>query len=261
MPGGAAFHSRARSVLSSGGAGAAFATEVNADSPTAWWKYQELSGSTFTDSVGGYVFTGTNATANSAGPGTWGVGVALSGSGSYLTTPDDAVWSAGMGAQDRGHTWETIRYATALSDRFLFGKGNPSNYEYSAYLRTDGSIRWATFLDSNAVNYIEVATATSTIVVNTWTHWMFTCKMKPGGGTTRAYIYKNGTQVAGPGTPTTPGASYGSDGTAALRSGWRADGVLSPFQGTVATDIYYPSELSSSRAAAHYTALQTDGAL
>lgn len=261
MPGGASFHSRARSVLSSGGPGAAYTAEVLADSPTAWWKYQEPSGSTFTDSVGGYVFTGTNSTANSAGPGTWGVGVALSGSGSYLTTPDNAVWSAGMGAQDRGHTWETIRYATALSDRFIFAKGDTSNWEYGAYLRTDGSIMWDTFLDLNAVNYMEVAAAAGTITTGVWNHWVFTNKMKPGGGTTRSYIYKNGTQVAGPGTPSTGGASYGSDGTAALRSGWRADSVLSPFQGTVATDIYYPSELSSSRVSAHYAALQADGVL
>lgn len=160
-------------------------------------------------------------------------------------------------------TWETVRYVTDLGStlRWFLAKGASGQYEYQIYVGANGRLDWAIALDGNFINAMQVTSAAAEIALNSWVHVIATCAMQPGGGSTRAYIYKNGSAIAGPGTPTTPGNSYGGDGTAAFLSGYRDDATYQPYQGKVACDIFYPTELSSARAAAHFAGLQSDGVL
>lgn len=244
----------------------AFSDAVIADGATYWQKYQEASGTTFVDSVAGLTATavGAGITAAAAGPGAaapWDKAVSSTGAASYLSTPDNALFSVGLGAQGRSMSFETIRSVSSLSGavNWLFAKGgNASNYEHWCYLTAAGALDWGVALDGNATNYIDVRSADSLISLNTWFHAVFTVELKPGASPTRAYVYLNGVQVAGPGTPTTPGNSFGGDDNSPWLSGYRGDNIHNPYAGKIAADLVYPTALSGAQALAHYNAWQAD---
>lgn len=244
----------------------AFSDAVIADGATYWQKYQEASGTTFVDSIAGLTATavGAGITAAAAGPGAaapWDKAVSSTGAASYLSTPDNALFSVGLGAAGRSMSFETIRSVSRFDPtlNWLFAKsGNGSNYEHWCYLTTAGALDWGVALDGNAVNYIDVRSADSLISLNTWFHAVFTVEMKPGASPTRAYVYLNGVQVAGPGTPTTPGNSFGGDENSPWLSGYRGDNTYNPYAGKIAADLVYPTALSGAQALAHYNAWQAD---
>ncbi len=129
---------------SGGGAGTAssqFAQEVTASKPSAWWRFEEPSGSTVTDESGSFVGT-LGGTSGSVTLGAVGV---TTGSKALKLSAEDAVVDFGDNFDFDGASLLTI-------EMFV----NPANFDQSPNLLTkyepSNASGWATYVGSAGLN-------------------------------------------------------------------------------------------------------------
>lgn len=210
-----------------------YRTAVTADSPVAWWRLEETSGSSAADSSGANTGTYQNSpTLGAAGliaeAGTYGA--TLNGTNQYVTFADAA-------AVDVGDTFSIelwLRRAHTTAGTYqLFDKGDQA---MNLKLNSSGALVLA------KVNVAEIVTSTSAIT-DTNTHHVVCTKT---GATVKLYL--DGVDVTGSVANQTVSSNALSGAFGASRTG------AQPFPGTLDEVALYNTALSAARVSAHYSA-------
>ena len=243
MPGPVMLHRRAASVL--GAASSAYDLAVLADTPSGYWKMQEIAGTTATDSSGnGRDGTYVSATVGSAG---WYSTYAAEFAGttsSYLDLADLTAWENGAGGSGL-FSVECLFYLDVTgANQVLLSKGDNSNYEWALWVLTTGVLRFSVY-NASASGEDQANTAAGTITKGRWYHVV--AYFDKAGNTFGTII--NGVAAASNSlTQTITG------GTAKMQAALRDDNY-GPLDGRISNVAYYPTKLSTARALAHYNAL------
>lgn len=228
---------------------AGYASEVLADSPSAYWKLDETSGSTAADSSGNArdLAKGSAVTVNAAAVRTGATNsydFPGANTNSNLNHADDTWLSPHAGASGLMTLEGWFNIDTLAAINTLFSKGTASQLEYTFGVSTGGALQFNVF----TLLGVTVAAATSAggaIVVGTDYHLAATFD-RAGNF---AKVYKNGVEV---GTTTT--AVDSADGTSAFRVGYRLSGGDRFLNGRASDLAIYPTALSATRLLAHYNA-------
>lgn len=212
-----------------------YPSEVLADSPLAYWRLGESSGTTAADASG------------NSRPGTYtATGIALGQTGALAGTGDTAAAFDGStsGMSASGIALNGVSFSlecfektatNANSMRLFAGQGTGANGQGLHFgYRNATTVTFAFWNDD--------LDATTTSDVGTWHHWVATFN-----ATTRQQtLYKDGAQVA----QRTAGAVY--SGTGSFRVGTAYDGSTSRYNGTLDEFAVYGTVLSPARVAAHW---------
>lgn len=226
-----------------------YSAEVLADSPLAYYRLGEASGTTMTDSSG----NGRNGSHVSSP--TLGSTSLLVGDANTAVT-----YSSGKYSETTSATWmdassfsvDALIKPTAVSGTQTIASrydgGDSGSFTVSSWtLRLDGN-KLACYIFSGAS--FGVATQSTTLTAGTTYHVGATYD-----GTTGAItVYVNGTSV-GTGTRT----SMNSPVTRPFRISRSGNSATESFAGVIDEVAYYGSVLTGTRMAAHYTAATTSG--
>jgi hypothetical protein len=242
--------------------GPSYADEVTADSPYAWWRLQETSGTVAADNGGTY--DGTHAgspTLDVAGPVDAGVGYAPSARTSLTTLGT-------LGANLVGTTWEmwvrvaaAQRTSTSYALMGLFNTGSNMavmvnlNMDETGGAATGSAGFWIRGQDGTAFRYRGWAFNGDDLFDNNWHHLVWTLSDATAAGGAAAYV--DGTAQ----TLTSAQGSTGSPVTFAnfgFPLGLAARNVRGTFDQYVTAELaepaIYTSVLSAARVAAHHAA-------
>ena len=227
------------------GGGGTYAAEVLADSPLAYWRMEETSGTTMADSSDngrGGTFTGL-PTLNKAGAVDLAVGFAQS---KYATVPE-AAW-ARLSSAVTVEAW--VKASTnAGGNPVVCRYDNSTSSEASWLLDTSGGAS-RFIVRSGSTNYIATNGSTSDNDGN-WHHIVGVF------GSSTALIYRDGAQVGSVAGPATINASTANSFAVVIASREAGAGVDSGaqyFPGDIDEVAIYGSALSAARIAAHYAA-------
>jgi hypothetical protein len=223
--------------------------QVLSDSPVAYWRLGEASGTSAADQrglrPGSYV----------GGPAL-GVGGALTGdantaatfaAGQYVTVPDAAALSpqAGPSGKLSLEAWVKLAALPTGGPAAVVAKGASGAYEYALRIQPTGAVEiilWA----SGGTTYQAIASPVGSVATGGWYHLVGTCQ---NGASCQVYV--NGVQraVISSGWGTTPP----SDGSAPVMIGRRGDGAQT-LSGTIDEVAVYNTTLSATRVQEHYRA-------
>lgn len=212
-----------------------YAQEVIADSPAGYWKFNEGSGTSFTDYSGNSLTLGSHGspTLSNSGPGTGETCATLVSSSSQYFDHADAN-SLDLGDVFTIEIWYK-RSATQGTFQYLLSKGSNA---YAMYMDT-GNFAWC---QRRAILDLF---RTSSQITSTTT-WQHIVAVK--NGATHAMYLNGSSNIQDAGNSTC------ADNTTLLTIGCRDD--LSSFlDGSIAHVAIYPTALSSGRVAAHYAAM------
>ncbi len=212
-----------------------YAQEVLSDSPVGYWKLDEASGTTATDSSTSALnatYVNSPTLGSTAGPLTAGGTAATfsSGSSQHVLRSDNALLDTG----DVQTLEAWVKRANSGTTHALFSRG-----QASGYIRINGSnlVEW---LDSNVGL---IATSTTPIGNNVWTHVVCT----KNGATSKIYI--NAVDVTG--AVTDHVLSDGANPSLAIGSDYPLGEYMT---GSIAHAAIYGTALSAARVLAHYNA-------
>lgn len=224
----------------------AYGSAVMADSPLAYWRLDETSGSTAADSSGsGHAGTYTRVTQNQASLLWTGVGACGSFSGaagstlaSYVDIPQASWMELGT------FTAECLFNTTnASNSQVIFGRDDLSG---SASTRA-----WVLYINSGTLKgsissggSIHDFTAGGTIVAGSTYHVVYSWDG------TNVRVYLNGVKIM----TFAPGGSINATSAEPLRVGCSANWNFFPFGGKIDEFSFYGSALSDARVYAHYLA-------
>lgn len=236
-----------------------YASTVSGDSPVAWWKLNDTSGTTAVDSgsgtaadgtyTGGYTLSKAGIDGDDAGGGT---SVYFNGTTGYITVgslPSKLQFASGTAFSIEAWCYipqGEIRGSQLVSEAFA-GDGN---VRYVLGFSDDGSTLQPAFGWYNGA-WQRIQSSTP-ITTEEWHHIVGTFDG------TQQRLYVDGSLVAG---PTTPGGTQPT-GTETLYIGRRWDtGGFSYFHGYIDEVAMYSSELSSTQVSNHYGArnIETSG--
>lgn len=214
---------------------------ILADTPFAWWRLDEASG-TFADSSGN-----SRSMAVTSGTPTYSQPSAVAGGGTSVIK-NSGFWTPALGGVGPSvvtagvslEVWFKIN-AMAGADAFLYDSAKFSA-GYGFYLTTTGLA--AKVYPAGVLNTV---TYTYTYSTNTWHHFVFVFER---GGTDRLKLYLDGVLVANNACSNT-----GQDATAQAGpiAGANSSGSL-PFNGGLDELAIYGYDLSATKVAAHYAA-------
>lgn len=227
-------------------AGASYSATVTADSPTAYWRLGEASGTNANDEIGTNDGTYAGATLGVTGAiaGDSDTAVTLNGTSSSITIP------SGVGTFSGGpltaEAWVKTSDNTAVS-QMIFGAYNiTSPYPGWGLLYNQSSADHKLAFFTPGGGWVK---STGTITDTAW-HYV-AAKITTGGSVT---FYIDGTS-AGTASSTVPN-SY----TGAKAIGSAAGGGSARFKGSVDEAALYAAALSDAQVAAHYAAGTTAAA-
>lgn len=175
--------------------GDAYADEVLADSPFAWWRFEETSGSTVADEVGSN--DGTVFGANLDVAGQVGSGASFDGVDDYINVGSLSGLSWGG---SNGFTVEMLVNTTdSTSDAMFFGAINTSGTTFlnqGSWSRTGGFLTFAMAHPGTSNSNRKItrgSTAADSIADGAWHHLAFVAP----GGTAALKIYLDGVDDTG----------------------------------------------------------------
>ena len=215
-----------------------YVEEVTADSPVAWWRLDETTGTTAFDEIGSNDGTYAGATLDQAPLINTGRSVLFSGSSSGITIPD----AANLSFVSTAFSLEC--WAKTTSSGYLITKDTSGSIwpEYSLFLNTNGTVT-CTVRSTNADS--PKASATTTLAINDGQRHHVVAVFTPSA---TLNIYVNGTERASASHSLT--TSFNS--TASLWLGRSSGGTY--LAGHLDEVALYASGLSALRALAHYNA-------
>jgi hypothetical protein len=155
----------------------------------AYWKLDETSGTTVTDSIGGTV---SNAFVGAPKPvaGVYSGGYSFNGSTDYITVPDTAGEDFAGATAISGEAWI---YATSGNTSTIVGKGSyASAIGYEFTLNSVGGLNGISLVLNTANIHPYYLNSTYSMPLNTWTHVAFTYN----SALAKAYLYINGVKAA-----------------------------------------------------------------
>lgn len=215
-----------------------YSAEVLADSPAAYYRLAESSGTTAADSSGNSrngTYVGSPTLGQTSGVGDGSDSSVQFGASKYVDVAS-ASWMTGGGGEFSAEAWV---YPTSSSAIAIVGR-HESGCTFDIQLSSlTVQFRWQV----SGIGFV-VLNSPGTIPTNAWTHVVGTYD-----GTTRR-LYLNGSEVANdvPGPTAYPS---GND----LAIGSLSNGFASQwFVGNIDEVAIYPAALSSGRVAAHYAA-------
>jgi large repetitive protein len=219
-----------------------YSAEVLADSPALYWKLDETSGTSATDSSGNSR-TGTYGTATSGGTSLLGDGsghsVALTESGSQHVTIASAAWM-----DVNSITVECLANLSSGTDGgngdAIMSRYGGGGFNWLLWRNTTG--HWAVQIRNNSGTAYNVAAAAS-VTLNTTYHLAFTFDGS------NVVLYVNGSNVG-----STAVTGTVQTGTEQLSVGWYSSSAATTPGGKVDEAAVYSTALSSSRISAHYSA-------
>ncbi len=215
----------------------AYSAAVLADGPFRYWKLNETSGTTATD---------TTANGNATYSGTYTLGVSGEPVGDLAVTLDGSsgivTAAAGLGmASEHAQTFEILCRRTTITNvaMGLVSAGSGA-----------GLFRWggtgANQLEFVADNVLVAATSS---VTHTDTNWHHVVVTYAGSGGLVSFYFDGRVE----GTPANTAHSIAASGTSAA-VGYDIANSTSYFNGTLGQAALYYSELSATRVLAHYNA-------
>lgn len=222
------------------------AAEILADSPLGFWKLDETSGTTATDSSGnGRHGTYTDASMAGASPGPCAVGGVspLFGAGDYVTVPSAAAWSIPSTLTIEALVRRAVgapAVTTILSHDPVFDDAlgdAPANDCYNTYAFENG----AEIESNNRTPFLDGILPCS--YDGKWAHVVFTKTGTASGGTK---IYINGMLAV---TGACADFETGMRGLLIGRRGWNTSPF--PMVGNLSHVAIYSSVLSAARVEAH----------
>ncbi len=210
---------------------------ITADSPLAYWRLGELSGTTAVNAMGSsYNGTYTNSPAmgqSGALSGDSNTADGFNGSSSYMSTPYNSSLNP-SGA----FSVELWAYPTAATTTYR-GIASSRNFPSGWVLYQSQTNTWEFWINSGSSM---LTLSGGSVSLNTWTHLVATFD-----GTT-AKLYVNGVQVASQ-NPT----SYSPNTSASFTIGQGAPGSNFFFNGKVDEASFYNKALSASQVSTHFT--------
>lgn len=241
--------SRSRHTVPATAATPSLNDAIMALSPIGYWKLNEPSGTTATDSSGNGrngTYTGSGYTLQGAtgGDGNLYADFGNGGNSSHVSIADNNVWSIDNGAT--GMSWfalckpDSVAGTTAQQ---VISKGASSNYEWGlVYNEGTGGISKARVFTSGGSGIIR---ATTSGVFTT--AWNATCWVVGGVLSSDKFaIYRNSN--TGIHTDEGSSASGYTNGTAAVYIGWRADSAAGQYwQGGLAHVAIFDGVLNTTQ--------------
>jgi PKD repeat protein len=225
----------------------AYATTVQSDSPSGYWRLGELSGTSAADQTG-------------AAPGTIKGGVTLGTPGALVGDSDTAMtFDGGSGyasVANRANldptgdltveAWVKPAVVGTVGGAIVHKGGSTGNsvWQYRLSLTSAGKWRGTVFSGTTAFTVTDPGTPSTT-------QWTYLAVTRSGSLLT---LYVNGVSVA---TAPVSGATNSTTGLFAI--GRTGSSATDYFNGAIDEVAFYPSALSSSRIYAHYTAGQQLG--
>lgn len=223
---------------------AGYQAEVIADSPVAYYRLGETSGTTAVDEIGSYNGTYTNGPALGA-TGAVGNCVSLDGVDDFVDLPNLGI----NGAAARSVEFFVNPDSSGAGiDTMYCGSGTASA------LRTGFAIHHSAAVANNCyVSFVgrDVYSGSNTVPRNAWTHVVVTYDGS-AISTTSVIIYINGVAVATTLAVATAGAANTTSAVSAIGRDLSFGGR--DFKGLLDEFAVYDSVLSAARVAAHYTA-------
>lgn len=204
---------------------------ILAQSPYGYWKLDETSGTTATDSSGNGrhgTYSGTYTLAAVAGPD--GADYPTFGGG-RVTIADNDVWSLGASSGLTILVMHRPTSITGASRRFLMAKGAAGNYEWELTINEDfGGQLKAWMFSSAGSNRAEGRHNSAGLTAGAWN--MFIARYQNNSTSPGIELYSNSdtngvTPIAWTGSP------Y-ANGTASLLIGHRGDNGASAYSGQLA---------------------------
>ena len=219
----------------------AYADEVIADSPVAWWRLDETSGTTANDAIGSNHGTYSGATLDQSPLINAGRSVSFSGSSSGISVAD----ADALSFVSTAFTLECwVKTSASGSTGSLLAKDTSGSVwaEYNLYMLSDGKVRCDVRSGNSDTPKVQ---ATTVVAVNDGNRHHVVATFTPSN-TLKIYVDK----VERASASHAIASSYNS--SASLRVG-RASGG-SEFAGLLDEVALYASGLSAARVAAHYDA-------
>lgn len=230
--------------------------------PLGYWKLQETSGTTATDSSG----NGRNGTYDESVGGLSLAAVAGPDGGNYpdfgssnpgwVLIADNNVWSANTASGLSVFALIKPDSVSSTQARNIISKGNTSSQFEWAFSINAGVAGRLTYITWNAAGTtcrrIDVDTVLST-------NWQAVCGTIESPTTTATpVLYRDGSDIGG--TLATSGGTPYANGTAAVRIGWRDDQpAFQFFQGSLAHVALFAGELNSTQVGTLMSAADADG--
>lgn len=218
-----------------------YASEVLADSPRIWWRLADTSGTTAVDSSGASR-NGTYTNGPTLGASGLLVGdpsntaVQFDGVDDYVTVADAVTLT-----EFTAEAWIKLSAAPGATGGTVVAKylSSPAASRLFYLLVTSARVLSAQFFNNTGIS---TTVAGSTLAIGTTYHVAVTFT----GGTGRLYVN---------GSLNNSGARAGTLSAAAIPFTVGMDGsAASPFPGVIDEPAFYPTALSATRLAAHYTA-------
>lgn len=241
---------------------AAYEAAVTADAPCAWYKLQETSGTTATDSGSSPVngtYTG-GFTLNQAGPATDVKSVTLNGTTGYvnINTTETANCRGYDGQSNHYWTFEAWVNPATTTRRTLAGRAGTGNWQYLFEQSQAADSKWyfSTYkADSTGCGNTGGVGAYST---GNWYHLVVQV-LGGNGRVDEIKFYINGSLVLTKSTGFTTNCFNNSNASPRIGS-VNADGFTNFFSGSVTMVAYYGNAagtepLSATRVLAHYNAM------
>lgn len=227
--------------------GGGYADEVAADSPVAWWRFEETSGSTVADEVGsndGTVF-GANLDVSGA-PGT-GSAASFDGVDDYVNIPDASALR--LTGSITLEAW-VYRPSAATGFRTVFAKGRTTSVtslqtNYSLRVTSNRQLSFRYDVGSTDHDY---RTGNDAVPVDEWAHVAFTFTYGTGSS---AKPYVNGTEVSASWVSGSGGSTPNTNSEPLLLGVYHDQNFWS---GRIDEVALYTTALSAARIEAHYNA-------
>jgi hypothetical protein len=222
-----------------------YATEVLADAPIAYWRFEEAAGTIAFESINGnhgaYQLDASEFTPRIPTP--LGVGRALTCDGvedrRVVIPPSSLYDPLALGAQCSVEFWCRISTAPGVSSLLIDLRGGPFAFLALARVETDGSV---TITRRNNASSSAVLTL-PTMADGAWHHCVFV------KAASALFAYKDGAQV-----DTQPEVGGVFDVPDKIAVGGNAVSSINLYAGMVDEVSFYETGLSAARVAAHFAA-------
>lgn len=221
-----------------------YSSEVLADSPLLYLRFEETAGATCANGgslAGNATAAGTYTRNISTGLAGVGVGIDLDGISGVVTYPDTA--SLDITGDVTFECWLNV---DTLRNSFMMSKGAPTGAAtggYALQLQLSGALRWYVPGFSSAIS-------SAVITTGSWFH----CACTRSGN--NFVVYVNGSNVGS----ATVAATAVATAEPFTVGAWSVGGVMQSFSDGKFDEVaVYNTALSSTRVAAHYAARSTAG--
>lgn len=232
----------------------ALAAAILAASPLGYWKLDETTGTTISDSSGNGrngTISGTYTLAGQAGPGS---AVGISFGGGVIDIADDDAWSLNT---TPGLTVFALVYPSSTTAKGIIGKGVAGSLEWAATLSaTNLRPVWQAFGPANAIRQSRSST-TDPVSTGAWSAIAFSTP-NSGVQTTNCKVYNNDGTNVGNASGSTPAGSYSNQANSLLIGNANVPGTTT-FAGGIAHVAVFAGQLSDAAVDAFMSAALADG--